>query len=207
MRCRTPVTALLICWAISSLAAAQEAERQRAQAADQAAMNQLVGPLVGVWGPPEDTSENRGPRLVFEWTIPGQVARFSEWRLVDGKPTKIGEGLLGYHYGTQRVEFLSFQRDGIPGVPEATQQSFLESAADGSIVRRLRAYDPDTSSREYREVFRLSGANQMEHAIESLDYGGAWKLLGTWKVVRKAELYPGLPGSEANGHVSGSPRE
>jgi hypothetical protein len=181
---------LTLGWALGSLAGAQDPERQRAQAADQAAMELLVRPLIGVWGPPEDTAENRSPRLAFEWAIPGQVARFTEWRLVDGNPTQVGEGLLGYHYGLQRVAFLCFQRDGIEGVREATQQSVLEPAADGAIVRRLRAYDPDTSSREYREVFRLPTPDRMEHAIEYLDYGGAWKSWGTFSLARKPALYP-----------------
>lgn len=197
MRSSKPAGLLVLAWTFAALASAQQEERQRAQAADQAAMTKLVGPLIGVWGPPEDTAENRSPRLVFEWSIPGQVARFTEWRLVAGKPTKTGEGLLGYHYGNQRVEWVTFQRDDVPGVVEATQLGFLEPAADGSIVRRVRAYDPDTSSREYREVFRISGATG-QHSIDYLDYGGEWKRFGSFPLARKPSLYPGLATDAAN---------
>ncbi|MGH7336373.1 MAG: hypothetical protein ACREI7_02235 [Myxococcota bacterium] len=168
--------------------AADESERRLGQEADRRAMRELTGPLIGVWGPPEDTAENRSPRLVFEWVIPDQIARFSEWRRVGATATRIGEALLGYDYRSQRVEWIGFQRDDAPGVVEATHHGLLEPGPGGAIVRRLRAVDPDTSSREYRETFRFTGEGALDHTIEYLTYGGEWKSWGTFRLVRRPPL-------------------
>jgi hypothetical protein len=130
-------------------------------------------PHLGIWGPaPGD--EAAGFRSVLDWGIPGETVVLSEYRTIDGKLVRATHGLIGYHYGRQRIEFLEFARDGLrPN--EVMNDGFFELRHDGALVRRYRSFDPDMSSREYRETYTLQKDGSRINTIEYRDDDGRWQ--------------------------------
>jgi hypothetical protein len=128
---------------------------------------------MGIWGPPPG-DEAAGFRTVLEWGIPGESILMSEYRTVDGTLILATQGLIGYHCGRQRIEFLEFARDGLRPY-EVMNEGFFERRDDGAVVRRYRSFDPDMSSREYRETYTLQDDGSRVNAIEYRDDEGQWQ--------------------------------
>jgi hypothetical protein len=140
--------------------------------ADNEALEALE-PHMGIWGPPPG-DEAAGFRTVLEWGIPGESILMSEYRTVDGTLILATQGMIGYHYGRQRIEFLEFARDGLRPY-EVMNEGYFERRDDGAVVRRYRSFDPDMSSREYRETYTLQDDGSRVNTIEYRDDEGRWQ--------------------------------
>jgi pimeloyl-ACP methyl ester carboxylesterase/ketosteroid isomerase-like protein len=180
-------------WEVSAVA------RPGGYRADDAAMARF-GPFLGIWGPPPG-EEAAGYRLLLEWGIPNKTVRSSEYRTVDGELVQATEAVIGYHYGRQRIEYLEFVRDGLAPF-EVMNDGFYEFSEDGSLVRRYRSFDPDMSSREYRETYALDPDGNRVNTIEYRDNDGAWQPWprGPFRSVR----YPTLAGGGAGNARAGA---
>jgi hypothetical protein len=131
-------------------------------------------PFLGIWGPSPEEAEAGEWRMVMEWGIPRDTVRFAEYRRIEGEWVQANEALVGYHYGRQRIEFLEFARDGIMPF-EVMNEGYFEVQPKGDLVRRYRSFDPDMSSREYRETFELLEPGRRLLTIEYRDNDGHWQ--------------------------------
>lgn len=158
-------------------------------AIDDAAMASFT-PFLGTWRPPPEADIDY--RAVLEWGIPGKTVHFAEYDLVEGKPVQRNECLIGYHYGRQRIEFLEFVRDDPERGFEVMNEGTYELREDGALVRNYRSFDPDTSSREYRETWTIEEDGSRLNVIEYRDDEGAWQPWprGPFRSVRSTDLEP-----------------
>jgi len=139
---------------------------------------------LGEWVP-GDPDAPPGIRIEFAWVIPGKVVRDAEYRLIDGEEVQISHGTAGYHYGLMQIEWLSFARDGVYPF-EVMNIGRIEFLPGDVMVRRYRSYDPDTSSREYRETLSPIDENTRRNAVEYLDDERNWREWGVFTHVRKS---------------------
>jgi hypothetical protein len=72
----------------------------------------------------------------------------------------------------------------------STGEDGYELSEDGSLVRRYRSFDPDMSSREYRETYTLEPDGSRLNTIEYRDDDGAWQpwRQGPFRSVRYSPL-------------------
>lgn len=139
---------------------------------------------LGEWVP-GDPDAPPGIRIEFAWVIPGKVVRDAEYRLVDGEEVQMSHGIAGYHYGLMEIEWMSFVRDGV--LPfEVMNIGRIEFLPGDVMVRHYRSYDPDTSSREYRETLTPIDENTRRNVIEVLDDERRWQEWGVFTHVRRS---------------------
>lgn len=155
---------------------------------DDRVMEQLEWHL-GEWEPPPGDPLHGQVSMAMTWELPKKTVRIAEYRVVGGIRTKVADGIAGYHYGLQRIEMLIFVRDGVNPF-EVMNVGSIETRPDRVMVRTFRSYDPDTSSREYRETFRPKGGSERTLTIEFRDDAGEWKL---WREYRQVRRKPGDP--------------
>jgi hypothetical protein len=153
-------------------------------------------PFLGVWGPLPGEPDDEGRRSVLRWGFPNKTVHFSEHRVVDGERVQVNESLVGYHYGRQRIVQLEFARDGLSPF-EVMNEGTWEFLEDGTLVRVFRSYDPDMSSREYRETTSLLPDGRRRLAIEHRDDAGRWQPWprGPFFTVRYPSLEAVAPGA------------
>ena len=139
---------------------------------------------LGEWGPPPENEKNKGTSIVYEWGLKGKTVKVAEYRLIDGKRTQVSEGLISYHYGQKQIVYQEFVLDGVrPFEVMYTGRYWFE---DGNVMKReFTAYDPDTTSRTYRETVTPVDSNTRKLAIEYLDDNGQWTKWGEFTWVRK----------------------
>lgn len=169
--------------ALSALAGPLGAQESGPFLVDDIAMCQFAYHM-GEWVP-GDPNAPPGIRIEFVWEIPGKVVRDSEYRLIDGKETLITYGIAGYHYGLMEIQWISYVRDGVMPF-EVMNEGRIEFEPGDVMVRRYRSYDPDTSSREYRETLSPIDENTRRNVIEFLDDERQWKPWGVFTHVRKS---------------------
>jgi hypothetical protein len=63
----------------------------------------------------------------------------------------------------------------------------IEFQPGNVMVRRYRSYDPDTSSREYRETMTPIDENSRRNVVEYRDDERNWKEWGVFVHVRRSE--------------------
>ena len=150
---------------------------------DDKAMRQFEYHL-GEWGPPPDDEKNRGTSIVYEWSLKGKTVKIAEYRTSDGKRTQVSEGLISYHYGQKQIVYQEFVLDGVrPFEVMYTGRYWFE---DGNVMKReFTAFDPDTTSRTYRETVTPVDQNRRKLLIEYLDDNGQWKKWGEFTWVRR----------------------
>lgn len=141
---------------------------------------------IGEWGPPPGGDPPQYS-ITYEWGLPGKTVRISEHRVIDGEKVKVQDGLIGYHYGRQRIEYIEFMRDGTAPfeVMYAGTYRFRPHGIGAIMVREFRAYDPDTSSRAYRETHVPIDDNTRRLTIEYLDDDGEWREWRVFTAVRR----------------------
>lgn len=137
---------------------------------------------MGEWEP-GDPDAPPGIRIVFDWVMPGKLARDAEYRLIEGKEVQVSHGTAGYHYGLMQIQWRSYVRDGVYDF-EVMNSGTIEFLPGDVMVRRYRSYDPDTSSREYRETLTPVDENTRRNVIEYLDDERNWKEWGVFTHVR-----------------------
>jgi hypothetical protein len=135
---------------------------------------------IGEWEPPSGDPLHGQVSMAMTWTFPKKAVRIAEYRVIDGVRTQIVDGVAGYHYGLQRIEMVWFVRDGVNPF-EVMNTGSIETRPGRVLIRTFRSYDPDTSSREYRETFSPIGQDERSLTIEFKDDEGAWKL---WREYR-----------------------
>jgi hypothetical protein len=104
---------------------------------------------------------------------------------VDGEEVQVSYGTAGYHYGLMQIEWVSYVRDGVYPF-EVMNRGRIEFEPGDVMVRRYRSYDPDTSSREYRETLSPIDENTRRNVVEYLDDERNWKEWGVFTHVRKS---------------------
>jgi hypothetical protein len=112
---------------------------------------------LGRWVP-GDPDAPPGILIEFQWGIPGKTLIEAEYRMVERRQVPVSQGFAGYHYGTQEIHWMMFARDGIRPF-EVMNVGRIELLPGDVMVRHYRSYDPDTSSREYRETLSPIDAN------------------------------------------------
>ncbi|MCI0490689.1 MAG: hypothetical protein L0229_29195 [Blastocatellia bacterium] len=139
---------------------------------------------LGEWGPPPEDEKSRGVSIVYEWAMKGKTVRVAEYHTIDGKKTQVNEGLIGYHYGQKQIVYQEFVLDGVrPFEVMYTGRYWFE---DGNVMKReFTAYDPDTTSRTYRETVTPTDPNMRKVLIEYMDDNGQWKKWGEFTWVRR----------------------
>ena len=164
--------------------AGQDAEPPPAFPVDDRAMCAFEYHL-GEWVP-GDPDAPPGIVIDFAWGIPAKTVIDREYRQVDGVSVQFTHGLAGYHYGHQEIEWISFVRDGIRPF-EVMNIGRIEFQPGNVMVRRYRSYDPDTSSREYRETMTPIDENSRRNVVEYRDDERNWKEWGVFVHVRSSE--------------------
>jgi hypothetical protein len=138
---------------------------------------------LGEWVP-GDPDAPPGVVIDFAWGIPGKTVIDKEYREVDGASLQVSHGLAGYHYGRQEIEWVSFVRDGV-NTFEVMNIGQIEFEPGDVMVRRYRSYDPDTSSREYRETLTPVDENTRRNVVEYRDDERNWKEWAVFTHVRR----------------------
>lgn len=147
--------------------------------ADDLALAQLA-PWLGVWLP-EPPYEDEGA-YEFTRSLDGKSVRATRSVMEGGAWVLASEGLLGWHHGEQALVFHEFTRDA--GSFEVMKEGTVYFTADGAMVREYASYDPDGSSRGYREVFERDGANAAWIVISFEDDAGRWVPYGELRLRR-----------------------
>lgn len=139
---------------------------------------------LGRWVP-GDPDAPPGILIEFRWGIPGKTIVDAEYRDVDGRQVQVTHGFAGYHYGTQEVHWMMFARDGVRPF-EVMNIGTIELLPGDVMVRHYRSYDPDTSSREYRETLSPVDENTRRNSILYRDDEREWKEWGVFTHVRES---------------------
>ena len=139
---------------------------------------------IGEWGPAQVDEKNQGVSIVYEWGLKGKTVKVAEYRIIDGKRAQVTEGLIAYHYGQKQIVYQEFMLDGAqPFEVMYTGRYWFE---DGNVMKReFTAYDPDTTSRTYRETLTPVDQNTRKLFIEYKDDNGQWKKWGEFTSARK----------------------
>jgi hypothetical protein len=143
---------------------------------------------LGRWVP-GDPDAPPGILIEFQWGIPGKTLIDAEYRMVERRQVPVSQGFAGYHYGTQEIHWMMFARDGIRPF-EVMNVGRIELLPGDVMVRHYRSYDPDTSSREYRETLSPTDANT---SIIPTTGGSILRKLATGAVVAAFAAGPSLP--------------
>lgn len=139
---------------------------------------------LGRWVP-GDPDAPPGILIEFRWGIPGKTIIDAEYREIDGRQVRVSQGFAGYHYGTQEIHWMMFARDGVRPF-EVMNDGWIELLPEDVMVRHYRSYDPDTSSREYRETLSPIDENTRKNTILYRDDERAWKEWGVFTHVRES---------------------
>jgi len=180
MKLVLPFTLLLL-----GLNAAPQTEYVSRSEDDQRAMRAFA-PFIGLWIDPE--SESRG--FEFAWGFEEKTAHLREFKIVDDEREVLAEALAGWHYGRREIVFHEFVRD---------HRSFESMNAgvfrgrEGALLREYTSFDPNGSSRDYRERYELLPAERLTLTIEYRDDESRWRPWGVFQAERRA----GLAGSSA----------
>lgn len=147
--------------------------------ADDAAFVSLE-PWLGTWRA-EAPFEREGA-FGFERGLDGKSLRMTRSVLVDGAWTLESEGLAGWHYRQLALVFHEFTRDA--GSVEVMKEGIVYFTPGGAMVREFASFDPDGSSRAYREVFEPVGTDVARMSVFFEDDGGAWIPFGEFPLRR-----------------------
>lgn len=153
---------------------------------------------LGRWVP-GDPDAPPGILIEFKWGIPGKTILDAEYRVVDGEQVQVSQGFAGYHYGTQEIHWMMFARDGVRPF-EVMNVGRIELLPDDVMVRHFRSYDPDTSSRQYRETLSPVDENTRRNVILYRDDERSWREWGVFTHVRQS---PRVSSPECQGLPAG----
>lgn len=185
IRWRAPAATLWTATVLSAApahSAAQTQEGETSFTVDNRAMCGFEYHL-GRWVP-GDADAPPGILIELRWGIPGKTVVDAEFREVGGERVQVTQGLAGYHYGTQEIQWIMFARDGVRPF-EVMNLGRIEFLPGDVMVRRYRSYDPDTSSREYRETLTPIDENTRRNVIEYRDDELKWKEWAVFTHVRQ----------------------
>jgi len=138
--------------------------------------------FIGTWTPP---GENPEAGFEFSWGIEEKTVHVRELRRIAGRLQPISDALVGWHYGEQELVFHEFLSDDAKEVMYTGRMWFEPGDV---LAREFRAFDPDGTSRAYRERFVPNGMDAWTHHIDYQDDDGSWKPWGRFSGVRRPEL-------------------
>ncbi|MEZ4424464.1 MAG: hypothetical protein R3E98_13730 [Gemmatimonadota bacterium] len=153
---------------------------------------------LGGWVP-GDPDAPPGIGIEFAWGIPGKTILDAEYREIEGQRVQVSQGFAGYHYGTQEIQWVSFTRDGVRPF-EVMNIGWMEVLPGDTLVRHYRSYDPDTSSREYRETLSPIDENTRRNTILYRADDRSWQPWGVFTHVRET---PRVRSAECAGMTPG----